>query len=111
VGVRVLSRTRDLRGRVRAARQTVLDLRLLGKECQAEASAEAERQRGHSDSIFSMDLLLVRRPGAPRKHGPDDLPMHRPSVKQRVEVTWCSQELLLPACLHLSQSARCSGSS
>lgn len=40
--------------------QTVLDLRLLAKECQAEARAEAERQRG-GDSIFSLDLLLVRR--------------------------------------------------
>ena len=42
------------------ALQTVLDLRLLSKECVAEAAAEAERQRGHGESIFSLDLLSVR---------------------------------------------------
>ena len=42
------------------ALQTVLDLRLLSKECMAEAAAEAERQRGHGESIFSLELLSVR---------------------------------------------------
>ena len=47
------------------ALQTVLDLRLLAKECVAEAAAEAERQRGHGESIFSLELLSVRGESGP----------------------------------------------
>ena len=47
------------------ALQTVLDLRLLSKECVAEAAAEAERQRDHGESIFSLDLLSVRGESGP----------------------------------------------